>query len=123
CVYQPEAMDEIHSILSSVDAVLLTEEVPPASRREILIRCFELGREVYVIPDLYEVLLKKSLTSKIGDTPKNKTNIYQGYVNQHYEPDRKRHFTFPLRQIDKLVHVITPLKIFKTPDKFLHWRD
>jgi len=69
CVYPPESMDEIHSTLSSVDAVLLTEEVPPASRREILIRCFELGREVFVIPDLYEVLLKKSLSNKICDTP------------------------------------------------------
>ena len=69
CVYPPEAMDEIHSTLPSVDAVLLTEEVPPTSRREILIRCFELGREVFVIPDLYEVLLKKSLSNKIGDTP------------------------------------------------------
>ena len=69
CVYPPESMDEIYSTLSCVDAVLLTEKVPSDSRREILVKCFELGREVFVIPDLYEVLLKRALTNKIGDTP------------------------------------------------------
>lgn len=69
CIYPPEATAEILGALPSVDAVLLTEKVAPEVRREILVGCFELGREVFVIPDLYEVLLKKSSSAKIGDTP------------------------------------------------------
>lgn len=69
CIHHPESMPEILSALPGVDAVLLTEIVPSDTKREIIIRCFELGREVFVVPDLYDVLLKKSLSNKIGDTP------------------------------------------------------
>jgi exopolysaccharide biosynthesis polyprenyl glycosylphosphotransferase len=69
CIHPPGAMSEIISSLSVVDAVLLTEKVDHDVKREIIIRCFELGREVLVIPDLYDVLLKKSSSNKIGDTP------------------------------------------------------
>ena len=69
CIHPPEAIAEIHGSLPGVEAVLLTEKVAPDVKREILIKCFELGREVFVIPDLYEVLLKKSFSNKIGDTP------------------------------------------------------
>jgi exopolysaccharide biosynthesis polyprenyl glycosylphosphotransferase len=69
CIHPPGAMSEIISSLSVVDTVLLTEKVDHDAKREIIIRCFELGREVFVIPDLYDVLLKKSLSNKIGDTP------------------------------------------------------
>ncbi|MCL4462924.1 MAG: sugar transferase [Firmicutes bacterium] len=69
CIYPPEATAEIFHALPGVDAVLLTEKVAPEIRREILVGCFELGREVFVVPDLYEVLLKKSSAARIGDTP------------------------------------------------------
>jgi len=69
CIHPPEAISEIFGSLTVVDTVLLTEKVAPEAKREIIIRCFELGREIFVIPDLYDVLLKKSLDNKIGDTP------------------------------------------------------
>jgi exopolysaccharide biosynthesis polyprenyl glycosylphosphotransferase len=69
CIHPPEARLEILGTLPAVDTVMLTEKVAPETKREIIIRCFELGREVFVVPDLYDVLLKKSLSNKIGDTP------------------------------------------------------
>lgn len=51
------------------DAVLLTEKVAPEDKREIMVRCFEEGRDVFVVPGLYEMLVKKGLYAQLQDTP------------------------------------------------------
>ena len=68
-VHAPEELHAISNMVPLVDAVLVTERVPLEIKKEIIFLCFELAREVYVVPDLYDVLLKKSVPGIMGDTP------------------------------------------------------
>lgn len=66
-VVSPEKVTE--TVLDGVEAVLLTEKVHSDDKREIMARCFEDGREAFVIPGLYEMLVKKARYAQLQDTP------------------------------------------------------
>ncbi len=68
-VLSPHNLGDAPSLMADVDAVLLTEKVEPEDKRKLLLQCFEAGCDAFVIPDLYEILLKKSLFTQLDDTP------------------------------------------------------
>lgn len=69
CIYPPESAGGIMASLEQVDAVLLAAEVSQDDKQRILARCFEVGCEAMLVPDLYDILLKKSLNAQLADTP------------------------------------------------------
>jgi exopolysaccharide biosynthesis polyprenyl glycosylphosphotransferase len=68
-ILSPSEFKESDEVLKRADAVLLTEKVKDEDKRRILLQCFEAGCDVFVVPGLYEILLKKSLYSQLEDTP------------------------------------------------------
>lgn len=68
-VLAPGELDVLPSLLSLVDAVLV---VPSLSREEkavALTRCLHARREVYLVPDLYDIMLSHNQMLQIDDLP------------------------------------------------------
>ncbi|WP_147803813.1 exopolysaccharide biosynthesis polyprenyl glycosylphosphotransferase [Alkalicoccus halolimnae] len=61
-------MEELHYYLDEVDFVVLATDISKEKKSQIIYYAMERNKVVYVIPELYELLLQKSTTSPMEDT-------------------------------------------------------
>lgn len=52
-----------------VDGVYVGGSVSPQVRRQVTETCLEKGIHIYLVPDLYEIVLSQARLSQVGDTP------------------------------------------------------
>jgi len=51
------------------DAVYLCSRIPVEIKKEMIYSCLTMGIEIYLVPDLYEILLSNAVLSQVDDTP------------------------------------------------------
>ncbi len=68
-VYEAKDIQLIIPKILEVDVVCVGSTVPNNVKEMIIIRCFEEGKEVFLLPELYEILLQNAKLSQIGDLP------------------------------------------------------
>ncbi|MEW6447514.1 MAG: sugar transferase [Bacillota bacterium] len=55
--------------LAAADGVVVGPGVPPAAKAAVVAACLEAGRDVYVVPELYEVMLTGAKVIELEDLP------------------------------------------------------
>jgi exopolysaccharide biosynthesis polyprenyl glycosylphosphotransferase len=68
-VVRPEETGGLVARLGAVDGLVIMPSVPPKARRAAVAASLEKGCEVYLVPDMYEVLLSNTRVSRIDDLP------------------------------------------------------
>jgi len=68
-VLPPEKADKLPARLGEADATVVMPSVFPEARRKVVAASLEAGREVYLVPSEYEVLLNSARVSQIDDLP------------------------------------------------------
>ena len=68
-VLEPEAWQEVSHWFPQVDAVMLAGSLDMEPKKRIIRQSFDAMKEVFVVPDLYEIILARSTFTQIQDTP------------------------------------------------------
>lgn len=55
--------------LAGADAVVVGPGVPPSAKAKLVAACLEAGRDVYLVPELYEVMLTGARVTELEDLP------------------------------------------------------
>lgn len=55
--------------LAASDAVVIAPGVPEAAKAQVVAACLEAGREIYLVPELYEVMLTGAQVVELDDLP------------------------------------------------------
>ncbi len=67
--FLPEDIEVIAGHLPEVEAVLLTSSVPNERKAQIARLCFDAGRELFLVPGIYDLLVFRSQVGQIDDMP------------------------------------------------------
>ena len=68
-VLDPEKVDQLSEWLDRVDAVLVTGALDMEQKNRIVRESFDHNREVFIVPDLYEIILTRAAMTQVHDTP------------------------------------------------------
>lgn len=68
-VLPPERADQLADRLAGADAVVVMPSASSEVRRKVVAASLEKGREVYLVPSDYEVMVNTARVSQIGDLP------------------------------------------------------
>ncbi len=68
-VLDPEKVDQLPDWLDKVDAVLITGALAMDQKNWIVRESFEQNKEVFIVPDLYEIILTRAAMTQVHDTP------------------------------------------------------
>ncbi|MCL4517072.1 MAG: sugar transferase [Firmicutes bacterium] len=68
-VYEAKDIYLVIQKISETAAVCFGSKVPNDIKETAIIRCIEEGKEVFLLPELYEILLQNAKLSQIGDLP------------------------------------------------------
>ena len=68
-VLEPEAWREVSRWFPHVDAVMLAGSLDMELKNRIIRCCFDATKEVFIVPDLYEIILARSIFTQVQDTP------------------------------------------------------
>ncbi|MGM0653489.1 MAG: sugar transferase, partial [Bacillota bacterium] len=68
-VLDPEKVDQLSKWLGRVDAVLVTGSLDMEQKNRIVRESFDQNREVFIVPDLYEIILTRAAMTQVHDTP------------------------------------------------------
>ena len=66
---EPEEFGRLEEWLPEVDAVMVAGTLSLEQKNEVIRRSFDCGCEVFVIPDLYEIMLTRAVMTQVHDTP------------------------------------------------------
>lgn len=68
-VLEPDKIEEFQPWLVKSDAVLVTGALTLEQKNQIIRESFDRGREVFIVPDLYEIILARAAITQVHDTP------------------------------------------------------
>lgn len=68
-VLPPEEADDLLLWLDDVEVVMITGALDMEQKNRVVRECFDHNREVYIIPDLYEIILTRAAMTQVHDTP------------------------------------------------------
>ncbi len=68
-VLDPGRSDEFSGWLEKVDAVLITGQLDMDQKNRIIRESFDWNKEVFIVPDLYEIILTRAAMTQVHDTP------------------------------------------------------
>lgn len=68
-VLDPGNESELSGWLSSVDAVMITGSLNMELKNRVIRESFSRGVEIFVVPDLYEIILTRASLTQVHDTP------------------------------------------------------
>jgi len=68
-VLEPEKIDDFYSWLPQSEAVMVAGSLDMEQKNRVVRECFESNREVFIVPDLYEIILTRSQMTQVHDTP------------------------------------------------------
>ncbi len=68
-VLEPEKVDQLNEWLPAVDAVMITGSLDMEQKNRIIRESFDSNREVFIIPELYEIILTRAAMTQVHDTP------------------------------------------------------
>ena len=68
-VLNPQKLDQVANWLSAVDAVMISGPLSMEEKNRIIRESFDMNREVYIIPELYEIILTRAAMTQVHDTP------------------------------------------------------
>jgi exopolysaccharide biosynthesis polyprenyl glycosylphosphotransferase len=68
-VIEPGQLSELPGLLDDADAVMLTGSIDIEQKNRIIRESFDRNREVFVIPELYEIILTRASMTQMQDTP------------------------------------------------------
>jgi exopolysaccharide biosynthesis polyprenyl glycosylphosphotransferase len=68
-VVRPEGAGRLAARLEGVDGLVVMPSVPPKARRAAVTAALEKRRDVYLVPDSFEILLSSARMSRIDDLP------------------------------------------------------
>ncbi|WP_161486084.1 sugar transferase [Desulfotomaculum copahuensis] len=69
CVLPPERLAELPGRLREVDAVLVVPSLARGDKADILNACLKARREVFLVPDLYDIMLSRAGLTQLDDLP------------------------------------------------------
>lgn len=68
-VLDPQKTDQLRDWLPAVDAVMIAGPVEMEDKNRIIRESFDMNREVFIIPELYEIILTRAAMTQVHDTP------------------------------------------------------
>lgn len=68
-VLGPDRVDELKAHLPGVDAVMLAGSIDMDAKNRVIRESFDQNREVFIIPELYEIILTRAMMTQVHDTP------------------------------------------------------
>jgi exopolysaccharide biosynthesis polyprenyl glycosylphosphotransferase len=68
-VLEPEKLGQFSAWLPMVDAVMITGSLDMEQKNLVIRESFDSNREVYIIPELYEIILTRAAMTQVHDTP------------------------------------------------------
>lgn len=68
-VLPPEKLGELSHWLKETDAVLIAGSLNMDHKNKVIRDSFDLNREVFIVPDLYEIILTRASMTQVHDTP------------------------------------------------------
>lgn len=68
-VLPPDRADQLAERLAGADAAVVMPSVPLEARRKVVAAGLKKGREVYLVPSVYEVMVNSARVSQIDDLP------------------------------------------------------
>ncbi len=68
-VIGPGKVDEFSSWLPRADAVMITGSLELDQKSRVIRECFDWNREIFIVPNLYEIILTRALITQVHDTP------------------------------------------------------
>ena len=68
-VLEPQKISDASRWLPDVDAVMLAGPLEREDKDRIIRESFDLNREVFIIPELYEIILARASMTQVHDTP------------------------------------------------------
>ncbi len=69
CLLAPGDLGKLPSLLPSMDAVLIVPSLSRQDKANVLSACLKAGREAYLIPDLYDIILSHGNLQQLNDLP------------------------------------------------------
>jgi len=83
-VLDPEKVDQLPDWLDKVDAVLITGALAMDQKNRIVRESFDQNKEVFIVPDLYEIILTRAAMTQVHDTPVIECHDMQLTFLQHF---------------------------------------
>ena len=83
-VLDPEKVDQLQDWLDKVDAVLITGALAMEQKNRIVRESFDQNKEVFIVPDLYEIILTRAAMTQVHDTPVIECHDMQLTFLQHF---------------------------------------
>lgn len=68
-VLNPERLEEFTQCLEKADAVMITGPLDMEQKNRIIRDSFDQHKEVFIVPDLYEIILTRAVMTQVHDTP------------------------------------------------------
>lgn len=68
-VINPERLDEFNRYLEEADSVMITGFLDMEQKNRIIRDSFDQNKEVFIVPDLYEIILTRAAMTQVHDTP------------------------------------------------------
>jgi exopolysaccharide biosynthesis polyprenyl glycosylphosphotransferase len=68
-VLEPDKLNQFSAWLPAVDAVMITGSLDMEQKNRVIRESFDANREVFIIPELYEIILTRAAMTQVHDTP------------------------------------------------------
>jgi len=68
-VLEPEKFEEFTEWLPQSEAVMITGSLDMEQKNRVIRESFEQSREVFIVPELYEIILTRAAMTQVHDTP------------------------------------------------------
>ncbi|MFO7951722.1 MAG: sugar transferase [Bacillota bacterium] len=68
-VLEPAKIEEFYSWLPQTEAVMVAGFLDLEQKNKIMQECFANNQEIFIVPDLYEIILTRSQMTQVHDTP------------------------------------------------------
>jgi exopolysaccharide biosynthesis polyprenyl glycosylphosphotransferase len=68
-VLDPKRLDDIDIWLDQTDAVMITGSLDMEQKNRVIRSSFDRNLDVFIIPDLYEIILTRAVMTQVHDTP------------------------------------------------------
>ncbi len=68
-ILEPDKFEQFTGWLTRIDAVMITGSLDSEQKNRVIRESFDQNVEVYIIPDLYEIILTRAAMTQVYDTP------------------------------------------------------
>jgi len=68
-VLEPDRVNELDRWLDETDAVMIAGSLDSEQKNRIIRESFDRNQEIFIVPDLYEIVLSRAAMTQVHDTP------------------------------------------------------